>query len=112
MSWSSTNSTGFGFQGNLCSTACTKRGHLICSPEVTFAYWTILAPTRIHPRRILLFPGSQPARSLQCVGDPGGELEAVSLESLGRVTQVIVCRGEGEIELLVYRKHEIRVGNS
>jgi hypothetical protein len=48
MSWSPTNSTGFGFQGYLCSTACTKSGHVICSLQIAFVYLTSLAAAKIH----------------------------------------------------------------
>ena len=56
--------------------------------------------------------GKQRVRSFQCVGDTGSELEAVSLESLGRVAEIIVCGREGKVEFFVGGKNQIRVCNS
>jgi hypothetical protein len=56
MSWSPTSSTGFGFQGYFCSTACTKSGHIIYSLQIAFAYWTSLAAWKIHEGEICSAP--------------------------------------------------------
>jgi hypothetical protein len=48
VAWGATNRTGFGFQFDLCSTACTKGGHVIDSPLLLGVLWMNPATAKIQ----------------------------------------------------------------